>query len=141
MRPDPSLPAMPVEVVRAFAAFPKPVSQRLLEVRRLIFQTASETDGVGALSEALKWGEPAYLTETPGSGSTIRLGRLKSSDQACAVLFNCRTTLIETFRSRFAHVFGFEGNRAIVLSTSGPLPKAALATCLSIALTYHRRAR
>jgi hypothetical protein len=140
MRRGLSLPAMPAEVARAFDAFPEPVHRRLLMVRRLIFAAAGETAGVGALTETLKWGEPAYLTETTKSGSTIRLGRLKGSDQRCAVLFNCRTTLIEIFRSRFSDVFWFEGNRAIVLDTAGRLPEVPLIMCLSTALAYHRRA-
>jgi hypothetical protein len=111
----------------------------LLDVRRLILQTAAETEGVGPVTETLKWGEPAYLTMASGSGSTIRLGRVPSSARDCAVLFNCRTTLIETFRGQFADVFGFEKNRALLLSTASPLPETELSICLRMALTYHRR--
>ena len=134
-----SPPQMPKDVVRAFDAFPAPVRRRLLQVRGLIFETAVRTDGVGPLAEALKRGEPAYLTEATGSGTTIRLGRLGSSDESCAVLFNCRTTLVETFRAQFSGVFGYEKNRAILIRTSGALPRAPLAMCLGMALTYHRR--
>jgi hypothetical protein len=87
----------------------------------------------------LKWGEPAYRTEA-NSGSTIRLGRAKSSVGACAVLFNCRTTLVKTFRSQFPDEFAFQGNRAILLDPSAPLPAMLpLAICLALAMTYHRR--
>ena len=79
-------------------------------------------EGVGPLTETLKWGEPAYLTEATGSGSTIRLGRSRSSEQECAVLFNCRTTLVDDFRSRFPGVFAYEKNRAILLDAREPLP-------------------
>jgi hypothetical protein len=136
-RPNP--PQMPRDVAHAFDAFPAGVRQRLLQVRGLIFETAARTDGVGPLAETLKWGEPAYLTEATGSGTTIRLGRLRSSDETCAVLFNCRTTLVETFREQFSGVFAYEKNRAILLRTSGALPKAPLAICLAMALTYPRR--
>ena len=113
--------------------------RRLLDVRHLIFETAAQTDGVGPLTETLKWGEPAYLTMATGSGSTIRLGRIPSSAQDCAVLFNCRTSLVETFRSRFPDVFGFEKNRAILLSPAAPLRETELSICLKMALTYHKR--
>jgi len=116
-------PPMPMDVARAFDAFPAAVRQRLLQVRGLIFETAARTDGVGPLAETLKWGEPAYLTEATGSGTTIRLGWLRSSDETCAILFNCRTTLVETFRVQFSGVFGYEKNRAILLRTSGALRK------------------
>lgn len=78
MRGAPEIPEIPADVAVAFAAFPDPVRVQLLEVRRLIFATAAETSGVGPLTETLKWGEPAYLTEATVSGSTIRLGPLKS---------------------------------------------------------------
>jgi hypothetical protein len=132
-------PPMPADVAAAFSAFPAGVRARLLEVRDLIFQTAAFIEGVGPLTETLKWGEPAYLTEMSGSGSTIRLGWLRSSERACAVLFNCRTTLVDDFRERFPDVFAYEKNRAVLFDARQPLPKAPLSTCLGMALTYHRR--
>jgi hypothetical protein len=112
-------------------------------VRKLIFATAKAHEDVGRLTETSKWGEPAYLTDETGSGSTIRLGRVKDSEEHAAVLFNCKTTLIETFRERFADEFEYRQNRALLLKVSGPLPKQPLSICLSLALTYHldRRGR
>jgi hypothetical protein len=108
-------------------------------VRSLIFETAARVEGVGHLTETLKWGEPAYLTEATGSGSTIRLGWFRSSERDCAVLFNCRTTLVDDFRDWFPDAFAYEKNRAILLDSSEPLPQAPLSACLGMALTYHRR--
>ncbi len=139
MRGAPELPAMPADVAVAFAAFPQPVRVQLLEVRRLIFATAAGTGGVGPLTETLKWGEPAYLTEATGSGSTIRLGLPKLPEGMGAVLFNCRTTLVETFRAQFQKALVFQGNRAILLDSSAPIPTEPLAMCLTMALTYHHR--
>jgi hypothetical protein len=132
-------PPMPADVAAAFAAFPERIRIRLLEARALIFKTAAGIEGVGPLTETLKWGEPAYLTEATRAGSTIRLGWLRSSKRDCAVLFNCRTTLIDDFRNQFPDVFTFEKNRAIVLDPSEPLPEIPLSACLALALTYHRR--
>jgi hypothetical protein len=129
---------MPPEVAAAFDAFPDEARKRLLETRALIFETAAKLKGVGPLTETLKWGEPAYLTEGTGSGSTIRLGMLKSAEGKCAVLFNCRTNLVESFRERFPGAFRYEKNRAVILPASSRLPHAALATCLAMALTYHQ---
>ena len=129
-------PRLPREVNRAFDALPAPIGKRLLEVRDLIFAAAAADDDVGKLTETLKWGEPAYLTEETGSGSTIRLGRLKDSDHA-AILFNCRTTLVDNFRERFPDQFEYRQTRALLLPVSGALPKQELAVCLSLALTYH----
>ena len=135
------LPEMPADVVQAFDAFPEAVRRRLLQARRLIFETAAKLEGVGPLTETLKWGEPAYLTEATGSGSTIRLGWFRSSDKDCAVFFNCQTNLVETFRERFPDIFAFEKNRAILFSASDALPRGPLATCLATALTYHQARR
>jgi hypothetical protein len=135
-------PPLPREVSRAFDAFPLPMRKRLLQVRDLIFATAAAHEEVGRLSETLKWGEPAYLTEASGSGSTIRLGRVKDSEHA-AILFNCKTTLVDTFRERFPDEFEYRQTRALLLPVSGALPKQELTVCLSLALTYHldRRVR
>jgi Domain of unknown function (DU1801) len=136
---DTRQPPMPADVAAAFSAFPEPVRARLLEVRDLIFETAAAVESVGALTETLKWGEPAYLTQTTGSGSTIRLGRSRSLERECAVLFNCRTTLVDDFRERFPDVFAYEKNRAIFLDARERLQQGPLRSCLGMALTYHRR--
>jgi hypothetical protein len=129
-------PPLPREVSRAFDALPAPMSKRLLQVRDLIFATAAAHDDVGKLTETLKWGEPAYLTDETGSGSTIRLGRLKDSERA-AILFNCKTTLVDTFRDRFPDQFEYRQTRALLLPVAGKLPKRELSVCLSLALKYH----
>lgn len=133
--------AMPEAVAAAFDAFLAPVRARLLEIRGLILSTAAETSAVGPLTETLKWGEPAYLTETSGSGTTIRLGWPKPHGQTCAVYFNCRTTLVDSIRTHFGDAFAYQGNRALLLDVAGPLPEAPLKICLAMALTYHRRQR
>ncbi|OAF08474.1 hypothetical protein AYJ54_15020 [Bradyrhizobium centrolobii] len=129
-------PPLPREVSRAFDALPAPIRKRLLQVRALIFATAASHEEVGRLTETLKWGEPAYLTEETGSGSTIRLGRVNDSEHA-AILFNCKTTLIETFRERFPDQFEYRQTRALLLPASGALAKRPLSVCPSLALTYH----
>lgn len=132
-------PPVPGLIAEALSRHPEPVRARLLELREMVFAVAAETDGVGALTETLKWGEAAYLTEASKSGTTIRLGALKSAPEDCAVLLNCRTTLVETFRPHFADSCAFEGNRALIVSTTAALPREPLRLCLRAALTYHRR--
>ncbi|SFK35548.1 protein of unknown function (DU1801) [Mesorhizobium albiziae] len=136
-----AMSAMPAHVAAVFDACPAAARERLLALRRLIFDTAATTDGVGPLTETLKWGEPAYLTEVSRSGSTIRLGWKASRPQQCAVYFNCKTTLVDTFRSLFPEELVFEGNRAILLDLSTPLPEMPLALCFSMAMTYRREKR
>src|ERR1700759_5027745 len=73
-----------------FSAYPKPLKAKLLALRRLIFDTARTTKGVGALQETLKWGQPSYLTKDTRSGSTIRIDRVKSDATRYAIYFHCQ---------------------------------------------------
>lgn len=126
-------------VAQRFDAYPEPIRQQLLTLRELIFNTAASTHGVGELEESLKWGEPAYLTSQTKSGSTIRIDWKKSRPTRYAMYFNCKTTLIDTFRTVFPSEFTFEGNRAIVFDITEQLPQDALRFCISAALTYHSK--
>jgi hypothetical protein len=127
-------------VEKVFAACPKPVKARLLALRRLILDTASKTAGVGKLEETLKWRQPSYLTTESKSGSTIRIDRVKSSNQV-ALYFHCQTDLVATFRELYPEQLTFSGNRAVILSAEDELPEAALRHCVGLALTYHLRKR
>lgn len=134
-----SPPPVPAAIAEVLVQHSATVRTRLLQVRDLIFVVAAETEGVGPLTEALKWGEPAYLTEASKSGTTIRLGVVKSAPAHCAVFFNCKTTLVDTFRVHFGSEFAFESNRALLIPATGDLPAEPLAHCLRAALTYHQR--
>ncbi|MGI9414318.1 MAG: hypothetical protein ACR2PM_11650 [Hyphomicrobiales bacterium] len=50
------------DVRAVFDSYPKQTRDRLLALRGLILDTAARTEGVGALEETLKWGQPSYLT-------------------------------------------------------------------------------
>lgn len=120
-----------------FAGYPDAVAERLMELRELILTTAAEIGGVGQLTETLKWGEPAYLTEASKSGSTIRIGWKASDPESYAIYLNCQTTLVDTYRTRFPELI-YQGNRAICLSVTKPLPRHSIRECIALALTYHR---
>jgi hypothetical protein len=131
--PDPAVDAV-------FAAYPKPIKAKLLALRRLILDTASKTAGVGELEETLKWGQPSYLTPQTKSGSTIRIDRVKSSNQV-ALYFHCQTDLVATFRELYPKELTCSGNRAVILNADDDIPEAALRHCVGLALTYHLRKR
>jgi Domain of unknown function (DU1801) len=135
-----ALPPMPADVAAVFDAYPADIRSKLIAVRRLIFATAGTIENLEPVEETLKWGEPAYLTKAK-TGSTIRLGWKRSAPERCAVYFHCKTTLVGTFRTLFADEFAFEGNRALLLQPSDPLPEKPLSACLAMALTYHRDKR
>jgi hypothetical protein len=127
-------------VEAVFEAYPGPIRTRLRALRRLILTTAKSTEGVGALKETLKWGQPSYLTTETGSGSTIRIDQVKSAAGQYAIYFHCQTNLVETFRELYPEL-RFSGNRAILLDASEALPEAKLRHCVALALTYHLKKR
>jgi hypothetical protein len=86
-------------VAEIIASYPAMVQQRLRVLRGLIYDTAKSNHSVGPITETLKWGEPAYLTEAAKFGSTIRIGRKPSKPDQHAMYFNCLTTLAEDFRT------------------------------------------
>jgi len=128
-------------VAAAFAASPPAIRARLLALRRLILDTAANTEGVGPLHETLKWGQPSYLTAQSKSGSTVRIGQDVSDSAGCALFFHCQTDLVETFRRIYPTELRFGGNRSILLAVDDALPEAALRHCVALALTYHQRKR
>lgn len=125
-----------VVVAEVFKNYPKHMRKKLLLLRQLVLDTASETEGVGAVEETLKWGEPSYVTK---SGSTVRMDWKKSSPHQYAMYFHCQTKLVDTFKELYRDKFKFEGNRAIVFNEDDEVPINELKHCISLAITYHRR--
>ena len=128
-------------VKTAFDAFPEPARDTLLNVRTLIFQTAASNPAVGPLTETLKWGEPAYLTEETKSGSTIRMAWKPAKPDHGALFFNCKTTLVDRMREIYPDTFTYQGTRAVLFRLDQSLPNDALAHCVEMALTYHLNKR
>lgn len=120
-----------------FEASPKDIRTKLLFLRQLIFDVASETAGVGELEETIKWGQASYLTTQSKSGSIIRIDRVKSQTGQYAIYFHCQTTLVDTFKEIYSDKFKYEGNRGIVFNVDDEIPVKELSHCISLALTYH----
>jgi len=123
------------EVEQVFGKYPKSVLNKMLQLRKLIIETADGIEEIKALEETLKWGEPSYLVK---KGSTIRIDWKKNSPDQYAVYFNCLTKLVPTFKIVYKDIFRFEGNRAIIFQLDDKLPVTELKKCISIALTYHK---
>ena len=132
-------PSAPANVQAAFDALPAAPRAYLGKLRTLIRDTASKTPGVGPLTETLKWGEPAFLTEATKSGTTIRLGWKPATPTTAQLLVHCSTTLVNEWRDLYAGTLAFSGTRAILLDLTAPLPRPELAHCIAMALTYHSR--
>lgn len=123
------------DVAIAFACYPPFQQEKLLFLRQLILEVASETPEVNKLEETLKWGEPSYLNK---SGSTIRLGWNSSNPNQYAMYFHCKTKLVDTFKEIYPDTFKYDGNRAIIFSENEEIPVDALKLCILLSLTYHK---
>jgi len=132
--------AIPTNVAAVFNGFDPAHQKTLLALRALILKTAQSNDAIGPIEETLRWNEPAYLTSQSKSGSTIRLGVERGSNKA-AIFFNCKTTLVEEFRSQFADTLSYSKNRAVLVDDLKTSHAKALEHCIAAALTYHLRVK
>ncbi len=121
-------------VEQKFLSYPEPHKQKLFDIRELIFDIAESNSHIGLLTETLKWEEPSYITEQTKSGSTVRLGIFQKDN--IAVLFHCKTNLIETFKEIYEEELNFLKNRAIILNPYDEYNKNILTHCILMSLTY-----
>lgn len=124
------------EIERVFLSYPESIRKKLYLLRDLILHTAQSIEAVGPITETLKWGEPAYLTEKTKSGSTLRIGWKTSSPTQYAMYFNCRTSLVDTYRTLFPEL-KFAGSRALLFDESEDPPAEPVSKCIRLALMYH----
>lgn len=125
---------MDLSVKQKFESYPENIADLLSNIRDLIYRVAKQ-DEIIDLTETLKWGEPSYISKI---GSTIRFDwKPKYPDQYC-IYFNCKTSLIETFKEVYGDTFMYEGNRAINFKCNQDLPTIELSHCISMALRYKK---
>ncbi len=124
-------------IAPVLAAYPDAARIYAEHLASVIHDEASRLH-VGPLTETLKWGEPAFLTEATKSGTTIRMAWKPKAPEVLQLLVSCQTNLVDTWRARFPEL-RFAGDRAVVLPLDAPLPEDALRGCIALALTYHRR--
>ncbi len=124
-----------LQIEKIFDAYPDFVRDKMRYLRDLVKETAEGMSEIAELEEALKWGEPSFITKI---GSTLRMDwKLKSPDQY-ALYFQCSSRLVETFRIVYEKTFRYEGNRAIVFKLDQELPVSELKECIKATLRYHK---
>lgn len=122
-------------VAEVFKKYPADMRKKLLFLRKLVLETATELSDVGELEETLKWGEPSYIAK---QGSTIRMAWKPRDPEHYTLYFNCKTTLLETFEALYGHLFCYEGKRAIIFTRMELIPVTQLKHCIGLSLCYHR---
>ena len=121
-------------ITRIIESYPLEASDYARKVRRLIHSVGAR-EGFSDVQESLKWGEPSF--SVPG-GSPFRMDWKEDDSGRFQIYFNCRTSLVDTFRTVYSSVLDFEGTRAIKLSLTEPIPSATLEHCFALAMNYHR---
>jgi len=124
------------DVARIFNSYPKHIRDRMLFLRQLVFDAASETEGVGGVEETIKWGQPSYIVK---GGSTVRMDWSKLNPMQYAMYFHCKTKLVDTFKELYRDKLKFEGNRAIIFDINDEVPVGELKHCIALSFTYHVR--
>lgn len=82
------------EVETIFSNYPEFVRDKMDQLRKLIIETAEETEGVKDLEETLKWGEPSFVTK---QGSTLRMDWKEKTASQYAMYFQCSSILSNWF--------------------------------------------
>lgn len=113
--------------------YPHAAQVKFAELRSLIFEVAKDNQ-LGDIEETLKWGQPSYLSKF---GSTVRLHWQHQMPDSIGVYFNCKTSLVETFKEVFSDSLSYDGKRIVLVPLLKPTP-VELQTCFLMALNYHR---
>lgn len=128
---------IPPEVLKAYEKYKDDDRQVLLELRHLVIKTARDDNRIGKLTETLKWGEPAFLTDETKAGSTLRLGYSKLSNSP-ALFVSCSTPLLMTLKELdTAGVLQYHGLRDIAVPNITSKNTGMIQTCILKTLTYH----
>ena len=125
------------DIESIFDGYPKPIREKCLILRELIFEVASQNPLIGPIEETLRWGEPSFIPTKTKSGSMIRIHHYDSKPFDFAMYFICNTTLVDTFREEYPDTFQFNGNRALEFMLTDELPISELKNCIQKALTYY----
>jgi hypothetical protein len=128
------------DVATAFERHPPALREALLDLRALVFAVTNATPGTGQLVETLKWGQPAYLTEKPKSGTTLRIDADANNGGDYALYVPCTTNLVVDWRERYPGLT-FGGTRSVHFRLDAELPVEEISHCIALAMTYHRRKR
>jgi hypothetical protein len=126
------------KVAAVFEKTPPAVRKRLLMLRRLIFDMASKTAGVGLLEETLKWDSPSYLTSETQSGTTIRIDQVGNEKGMYGIFVHCQSNVVKEFKQKVSRPLKFDSTRGIILDAKDDIPEE-INYFIYLALTYHLR--
>ncbi|MCR9203750.1 MAG: hypothetical protein NXH75_04170 [Halobacteriovoraceae bacterium] len=123
------------EVEEKYKSYPPMVKKEILILRKMILETVKNDSDIDFSGEALKWGEPSFLTKS--SGSTLRLDWKAKSPEHISLFVNCQTKLISMFKELYPFDFEYVGNRELRIPLRVKYSKEKLKKCIELALKYN----
>ncbi len=131
------VPRMSPEVKIAFEQLPLESQPVLRALRSVIYDVAQGEPRIGEIEESLKWGDPAYRSVRPQTGTTLRLGARK--DGRFGLFVPCSTSLIEQFKEDIPGLYDIDGTRGVILTAQSDPFAEPLRLLIHRALTYRLR--
>lgn len=116
------------------AAFDLPDEQArkgLMALRSLIFETAASLPEVDSVEEALRWGQPSYISR---KGTPLRLGVPKSA--RFGLFVHCQSRVIPNYLERYPAWDRVEGTRAVLFDRPDQIEPFRHGWLIRHALTY-----
>ncbi|WP_371228220.1 DUF1801 domain-containing protein [Roseovarius sp. 2305UL8-3] len=120
---------LPRDIAPVFDSYPDDTRTGTLALRDLILEIGGDD-----VTEALRWGQPAYLAP---KGSTLRVGPHK--DARFALFAHCQSTIISSYGAAFPGWDRLDGNRAVLFDTPKDIEPERLSHLIRHALSYHKR--
>ncbi|TKZ21691.1 hypothetical protein FAP39_03565 [Shimia litoralis] len=130
-------PELPKDVQAVVRSWPSAAQSHFYTLRDILWGVAAADPAIGHLSEALRWGEPSFLTKQSGSGTTLRISWSAKHPDDIGIYVICRTDMLEQVRSLYPDSFRYVGTRGAMLSLNSDIPEDAVAFCGQRAFTYH----
>ncbi|MGJ8625409.1 MAG: hypothetical protein ACSHXB_00505 [Sulfitobacter sp.] len=117
--------------------WPEAAQHAILHCRTMFHDIATKAD-VGALDEALKWGQPSWRPVKPRTGSTLRMDWNPKFPNQMSLFVDCKTDLAARMQDLYPDLPANDGQRHLAISLDAPLPEQALAHLADMTFTYHR---
>lgn len=130
-----SAAAIPAEVRAVYEAAPAPARKGLYRLRDLVLAQAALMPQIGPVTEALRWGQPAFLTLQTGAACSLRIGPTKSG--GFALFVHCQSGLIGPFAIGAGAGLRFDGSRAVLFDALDQIEGAQISVLIGQALAYH----
>lgn len=125
------------QVEKAFDLPDAGAREGLMILRDMVFETAQARPEIGRIKEALRWGQPAYLTPETKAGTTLRLGVPKTA--RFALFVHCQSRLIPEYLKAFPMWDKVDGTRAILFGDASEIDPIRHGWLIEQALTYRLR--